>query len=61
MRYFLPPPGPARVRREIPRIGGLRAVEDATDPTLDLRPDPGDSGHLARVRRIDPGSGDDYL
>lgn len=61
MRYFLPPAGPSRTRREIPRVSGLGAVENATDPALDRDHAPDGSGHLVRVRRIDPGTGDDYL
>lgn len=61
MRYFLPPAEPSRSRREIPRVSALGAIENATDPALDRDHAHDGSGHLVRVRRIDPGTGDDYL
>jgi hypothetical protein len=61
MRYFLPPPEPARTRREIPRVAGLGSTKSTTDPTLEQPPPFDESGHLVRVRRIEPGTAEDYL
>ncbi len=62
MQYYLPPPDPARRRRQIPRLEPVGAVEEPLDPRLaHAAPGLPGGGRLVRVLTLDAGEAGAYL